>query len=179
MDLKDAINNTKKIYTTDSSLRLILDFERVLDELNVFVFDNWLDGELVQGPEVQKFWLSCTFMWPYKAMPDPAAGERLLHYGCKITYQKSTTKIPITPKSYNDFMPGTKRAKLVEFPIWLVTIKMPQELINDIQSGSLEIAGEELDLDDLDHSYQKGIDDQSMKKVEQEFEDKDDGMGGF
>lgn len=174
MDLRDAINNTKKIYTTDSTVKLLLDFERVLNELDVFAFSHWLEGELVEGPTVQKYWLSCTFMWPLHMMPDPSGGERLLHYGCKITYQKSKTKIPVKPKSYDDFMPGTRKAKLVEVPIWLVTIRMPQELVNDIESGSLEVAGEELDLEDLDYSYQKGIDDENMKQVEQDFEGGDE-----
>ena len=45
--LKDVIENTKKIYMTDSALNTLLDFERIIDELDVYTFDHWKAGELV------------------------------------------------------------------------------------------------------------------------------------
>ena len=74
-DIKDVLQNTKKIYMTDSALTSLMDFERVIDELDVYVFKNWKKGELVAGPEYEKYFITCTFMWPYKLMPDPRGGE--------------------------------------------------------------------------------------------------------
>jgi hypothetical protein len=36
---------------------------------------------------------------------------------------------------------------------------MPQELVSDIESGSLEIASEEYDLEDIQDAYQQDVDD--------------------
>ena len=162
MKLEDAINNTKRIYLSDSMLNTLLDFERVMDELDVFAFENWLKGELVSGPTVEKYWVTCSFMWPRRRMPDPRGAARLLPYDCKVSYEKSKIKIPIEIKSPDDFRPGTRKAKLTEVPIWIVTIRMPQELISDIESGSLEIANEEYDLEDIQSAYKQDIDQQSL-----------------
>lgn len=159
MELKDALNNTKKIYMSESSLEMLLDFERVLDELDLYSFENWLDGELVAGPNVERYWLECSFMWPKKKMPDPRGAARLLPYNCKITYAEETIKIPTKIQSPDDFRPGTRQGKLVEVPVWVVTIRMPQELVSDIERGSLEIASEEYDLEEIQNAYQQDIDD--------------------
>ena len=46
-DIKDIISNIENIYGSNNSLSLLKDFERVIDELDVYVYENWLDGELV------------------------------------------------------------------------------------------------------------------------------------
>lgn len=167
MELKDALNNTKKIYMSDSSLDMLLDFERVLDEMDLYSFQNWLDGELVSGPNIERYWVECSFMWPRKKMPDPRGAARLLPYGCKITYAEETVKIPTKIESPEDFRPGTRQGKLVSVPVWVITIRMPQELVSDIESGSLEIASEEYDLEDIQSAYQQDIDDSAYKEQEE------------
>ena len=81
-DIKDILQNVKDIYMTDSSLNTLLNFERVIDELGLYAFANWQKGELVAGPVYEKYFVTCTFMWPYKMMPDPSGAERLLNYDC-------------------------------------------------------------------------------------------------
>ena len=164
MELKDALNNTKKIYMSDSSLNMLLDFERVLDEMDLYSFENWLDGELVSGPKIERYWVECSFMWPRAKMPDPRGGARLLPYGCKITYAKETVKIPVKIESPDDFRLGTRQGKLVDVPVWIINIRMPQELVSDIESGSLEIASEEYDLEDIQSAYQQDIDNSAFKQ---------------
>ena len=46
-DIKDIITNIQQIYGSNDSLNMLKDFERVLDELDVYVYDNWIDGEIV------------------------------------------------------------------------------------------------------------------------------------
>jgi len=164
MEIRDALNNTKKIYQSDSSLNTLLDFERVLDEMDVFAFENWFAGELVSGPTVERYWLECKFMWPRTKMPDPRGAARLLPYNCQVSYEKTTVKIPIKVKDPDDFRPGTKQGKLVAVPVWIVTIRMPQELVSDIEAGSLEIASEEYDLEDIQQAYQQEVDQKSFMK---------------
>ena len=176
MDIKDAIKNTKTIYLSNSSLNVLLDFERVIDELDLYVFDNWEKGELVEGPVIEKYWVRCKFMWPLKLMPDPRGAERLLPYGCSVTYQKTNIQIPTKIKEPDDFRPdGSRKGKLIEVPVWLIDIKMPKELIADIEQGSLEIAGEDMDIEDIQNAYQQGIDQQA--NVQQEG-DETDLLGG-
>lgn len=156
--ITDIIDNTREIFMTDSSLTTLLDFERVLDELDIYVFSHWKDGELVEGPKYEKYFVSCTFMWPYKLMPDPRGGERLLDYDCEVFYSKDTLEIPVSVKEPGDFEPGTKMPKLEKKKVWLVTIVMPKKLMQEIQQGSLELEGETLDLEDIEKAYEEGED---------------------
>ena len=156
--IHDVIENTKEIFMTDSSLTSLLDFERVLDELDLYVFAHWKEGELVEGPIYEKYFVTCTFMWPYKLMPDPRGGERLLDYDCEVYYSKDTLEYPIKVETPDDFEPGTKMPKMKKTPIWLVKIVMPKKLMQEIQQGSLELESATLDLEDIESAYEEGDD---------------------
>ena len=170
-NIKDIIENVKSIYMTDSALDSLLDFERVIDELDIYTFLNWKKGELVEGPVYEKYFVTCTFMWPYRSMPDPRGGERLLNYGCEISYSKDVLEEPIKVKSPDDFKPGTKVPKMVQRPIWLVTITMPKKLMQEIHQGSIELENETLDTEDIEMSYEEGMDDDVYKTDDTQQQD--------
>jgi hypothetical protein len=167
-NIKDILENIKAIYMTDSSLDTLLDYERVLDELDLYAFSNWKKGELVEGPVYEKYFITCTWMFPFRKMPDPSGAERLLSYGCEITYKQDTLEYPIKVKSPDDFKPGTKVPKLVSKPVWLVTITMPKKLMIDIQQGSIELENETLDTEDIDAAYEQGMDDDVYKTPDEQ-----------
>jgi hypothetical protein len=103
--------------------------------MDMYVYENWQDGELAVGPIVKKHWVSASFMWPQDKMPDPMAGKRLLEYGCKVSYKKSHFVKPRKIKQPDDMRHGTKKGKLDRHPIWLVEITMPKKLVDDIYNG--------------------------------------------
>lgn len=164
-NINDVIENIKSISLTDSAVNTLLDFERVLDELDIYAFDNWKRGELIAGPKYEKYFITCTFMWPYKKMPDPRGGERLLDYGCEIAYKKDQLEYPIKVKDPDDFVPGTKFPKLARTPVWLVEIVMPKKLMQEINQGSLELESGTIDVEDIEQSYEEGAD-QNMYKTD-------------
>ncbi len=167
-EIHDVIENTKDIFMSDSSLATLLDFERVLDELDLYVFAHWKEGELVEGPIYEKYFVTCTFMWPYKLMPDPRGGERLLEYDCEIYYSKDTLEYPIKVETPDDFESGTKMPKIAKKPIWLVTIVMPKKLMQEIQQGSLDLESATLDLEDIEQAYEQGEDAEASNDQEQQ-----------
>jgi hypothetical protein len=160
-NIKDVLQNIKTIYMTDSSLETLLDYERVLDEMDLYAFDHWKLGELVEGPVYEKYFVTCTWMFPFRKMPDPRGGERLLNYGCEISYKKDSFEYPITVKSPDDFKPGTKVPRMVSKPVWLVSITIPKKLMSDIQQGSIELENETLDTEDIETAYEQGLDDET------------------
>ncbi len=155
-NIKDILQNVKSIYMTDSSLESLLDYERVLDELDLYSFANWKKGELVKGPIYEKYFVTCSWMYPYREMPDPSGAERLLNYGCEISYKKDKFSYPVKVESPDDFKPGTKMPRLVSKPIWVVTITMPKKLMSDIQQGSIELENETLDTEDIELADEQG-----------------------
>ena len=160
--------NIKDIYMSEGSLLTLLDFERVLDELDLYAFKNWQLGELVQGPEVGKYKVGCVFLWPEKLMPDPRGARRLLPFDCEIKFKKTTMKIPIKIEDPDDFIPGTHKARLIEKKVWLVEIVMPKSLMTDIRTGSVEMEDQVLDLEDLDSAYEEDLDKEEFKQDDQE-----------
>ena len=74
-DLKSILTNTKTIYMSDSNLNSLLDYERVLDEFDLYTFKNWKIGELVEGPIYEKYFVTCKWMYPFRKMPDPSGGK--------------------------------------------------------------------------------------------------------
>ena len=157
-NIKDLLNNTKDIFMTDSAVSTLLDFERVLDELDLYAFAHWKHGELVEGPVYEKYFVKCTFMWPFKKMPDPKGGARLAEYDCDVEYKQDFFEHPKKVKSPNDFKPGTKVPRLVKSPVWLVTIVMPKKLMSDIEQGALELESGTVDMEDIDSAYETGTD---------------------
>jgi hypothetical protein len=140
----------------------------VLDELDLYVFAHWKEGELVEGPVYEKYFVTCTFMWPYKLMPDPRGGERLLDYDCEVYYSKDTLEYPIKVENPDDYEPGTKMPKLGKKPVWLVTVVMPKKLMQEIQQGSLDLESATLDLEDIEQAYEEGQDSEVTYDQEQE-----------
>jgi hypothetical protein len=166
-DYWQVADNIRDIYMSEGSLTTLLDFERVLDEVDIYAFKNWEIGELVDGPEIGKYRVTCTFMWPLRMMPDPRGGRRLLAFDCEVEYQRKEIKIPIKITDPSDYRPGTKKAKLVTKDVWLVTITMPKALMNDIRTGSIEMEDQDIDLDELDQAYEQDLDKEESQSDEQ------------
>jgi hypothetical protein len=166
-DYWQVSDNIRNIYMSDGSLATLLDFERVLDELDIYAYKNWEIGELVSGPEISKYRVSCVFMWPLKLMPDPRGGRRLLPFDCEVLYKKNKIKIPIKITDPSDYIPGTHKARIIEREVWLVEITMPKALMSEIRTGSIEMEDQEIDLADLDDAYEQDLDKQEYQNDEQ------------
>ena len=142
-DVLDIIRNVQSLYAIGPTLGILKDFERVLDELDVYVFANWEEGELLSGPVDSRHFVTCSFMWPADKMPDPSGGKRLLDRGCKVTYAKDELLKPREIKSPEDYRPGTVKGKIDAHDIWVVQIKMPKELIGNFKHGKDEIESQD------------------------------------
>lgn len=165
-NIRELLDNTKQIFMTDSAVGTLLDFERVLDELDLYAFANWKQGELVEGPTYQKYFVTCTFMWPYKKMPDPKGASRLSEYECEVRYKQDFFEHPDRVKSPDDFKPGTKVPRMIKSPIWLVEIVMPKKLMSDIQQGALELESGTIDMEEVDQAYETGAADDTQDQQE-------------
>lgn len=128
----DSIKQTLvAISKGDTILDTLLEFERTLDNSEVFAYKNWILGELVEGPEIKRYWYKTVWMYPYAMMPDPNGGLRLTKLGAKVNFRKGVFKKPVKvtgPQDWRD--PESKRAKMAEHEIWLVTIELPIKYIN-------------------------------------------------
>jgi hypothetical protein len=137
----------------DTILDTLLEFERTLDNAELFAYKNWILGELVEGPTIGRYWYKTVWMFPANLMPDPNGGLRLTKIGAKVNFKKGIFKRPVRVKGPEDWIdPQSKRAKMEESEIWLVTIELPIKYIdrglektNDIIQKDIEDTNAELE----------------------------------
>ena len=87
----------------------------------------------------------------------------------------------MTIDSPDDYKPGTHYPKLEEREVWLVRIEMPRELMDDIREGSIDLAGQTIDLDELDSAYDDDLqkeDTEGGEDQSQQSQGMDQSMGG-
>jgi hypothetical protein len=148
MDQNYILDNLKATTSRNSALETLMNLESVIDHANIYAYPNWIEGEIVEGPHIDRYWVTVTLMYPHKLMPDPEGAERLLKHGCKVYYAKDELETAAKLKSPDDSegqdnaserRPGQTRAKMVKKPIWLVTIVVPRKFMDDIEASKLRI----------------------------------------
>ena len=168
----DSIKKTLvSISKGNNILDTLLEFERTLDNAEIFAYKNWILGELVEGPIISRYWYKTVWMYPYAMMPDPDAGLRLTKLGAKVNFRKGVFKKPVKVHGPEDWQnPETKKAKMAEHEIWLVTIDMPLKYINhgldelddviaqDIEATNAALADAYEEAPEQDMSMDQGMD---------------------
>ena len=163
INVNDTINNHFKVHKRASLLDILLEFDKFLDDLNLYSYANWLDGEVIDGPELTRYWCTVKLMFPHDKMPDPSGGERLLDKNCKVYYQEDHLNEPRTVEDHGDYQDGTKKPKIDEFPIWVVTIKVPKKYVTLYDRS-------EADDEELEKGFQQGLDDETRQSGNSEQE---------
>jgi hypothetical protein len=165
LEWASIIDNVRNLYASEATLELLIDWERVLSDADIYAFKNWKYAEIVDGPNVGRYTVSVTLMWPENLTPDPRGAKRLLPIGCDVKFRKAKMKTPIEVKNYDDYQEGTKYPKIVEQNVLLVTISIPAETLKKAREGSIYVAGENIDIADLEDAYEKGYD-KKMNRVD-------------
>lgn len=133
-----------KIEDTPHLLDLLLEAEDVLDSLDVYVFRNWMQGEVVSGPTIRRYWVNITLRYKDTQMPDPRAGLRLLAHGIMVQYKKDTVE---TTEG--------------EQKVWLVELEFPRKLLNGINDAGTDFYDDEIDVEDIEDAVDLGVDEDS------------------
>ena len=155
----DEINDELgTIFKSKTLLTILLEIEGMLDKLDMYVFENWIEGEVVDGPNVSKYWIDLTLMYKREQMPDPEAITRLTEHNIKVFYKKDVLEQPKKIEDPEDLeidlqdptAPGynKRRAKTETIPIWLVKLEIPRQFIDEYYSEQVYVDGLEIDIDD-------------------------------
>lgn len=142
----------KKLTAKQDLMDVMLDIEDYFDSNNLYVFDNWFKGELVDGPRVRKYWIEVTFKYPYKLMPDPEGALRLAQHGTKIGFKKSFQMVPVPITSPDDYEPGTKKPRMRKEPVWLVHMRIPRRFVEALDPEMLDVYDEEVEDTDMENA---------------------------
>lgn len=152
----------EKLEDSPHLLDLLVQMEDVLDSMDVYVFKNWIDGEIVEGPRVRRYWLDMTLKYPHDKMPDPRAGLRLLKHGVRVDFSKAHEDESGEAKTVE----GETSSK--EGAVWLVHVSIPRRLIVEINAGQLDFYDDEIDSEDVEDAQDSGVTDESGYTVPEE-----------
>lgn len=157
-------DNIKKISDTNTLLDMLLEFEGVLDNLELYAYKNWDKGEVVAGPKLGRYFIEVALMYPEKDMPDPDAITRLRKNDCEIKMYKDQLEMPRKIESMDDTevkVRGDKPrrvAKKQSENIWVVEVKMPRRFVDEFNKDQIDAAEDGY----VDMEQVQGANDQSL-----------------
>ena len=85
--LNDSI---KKISETNSLLDMLCEFEKVIDDADVYAYKNWDKGEILPDRFIRHFVCNVKLLYKGKEMSDPEGAKRLLALECLNKHNKDT-----------------------------------------------------------------------------------------
>jgi hypothetical protein len=154
----------QKISGSETLTDVLIRVEDFFDSLDLYVFKNWIDGEIVDGPVVKRYWVSIILQYDYKDMPDPTGAERLMSRGCKVQFWKAQKEEPRDPQNASDYRQDGRGHKPImdNADIWLVEVQVPRRFIEEddaTDSNAAQEAG--IDQELLSSAQDEDIDDKS------------------
>ncbi len=163
----------QKIEDSPHLLDILLQCEDILDSLDIYVYRNWFDGEVIEGPIVKRHWVSMTLLFPLLKMPDPRAIPRLLKHGARVTFGR-VHREPNTHSEEDQFeqlednsREATKEQQEKD-TFWMITINFPRRLLNQIESAETDGYDDMVDADDVDSGLDAGLDAESAYQADEQ-----------
>lgn len=159
----------KRLSDSDSLTDVLIQMEDFMDSLDLYVFKNWLDGQIWSGPDITRYWVSMELRYEYNEMPDPAGGQRLLKHGAIVKYKVETETVakPVDKKAANAAAlarpvgtpaPKTGEDETEERKYWVVEIRIPRRFIEELDDDDLELHGDDVDGDAVSDARDEDID---------------------
>jgi hypothetical protein len=186
----------KRLSNSSSLTDVLVQMEDFLDSLDLYVFKNWFEGEIVDGPNVSRYWVSMTLKYDYKDMPDPSGGLRLLKHGAKVKFRKGEEEDTETKSSLdqselqrilavqnqpaqpfgpdNTFGDPNYPDQLPMKKIWLIDIEIPRQFIEDLDDDDLDLYDKEIE-DEATPFKSNAYDDKPEDESDQTAPDQDQG----
>lgn len=139
-----------KIKESPHLLDILVQMEDVLDSFDVYVFKNWLKGEIVEGPKVRRYWFDMTLRYGLKEMPDPKGALRLIKHGVRVSYDKAT----LADLEGNEPEDGKATH-------WEITVSIPRRLLSDMNAAELDFYDDEVEIEDVQDAQDEGMNDET------------------
>lgn len=155
-----------KLEDSSHLLDILIQLEGVLDGLDVYVYPNWFDGEVVEGPIVRRHWVTFSLLYPYRKMPDPRAALRLLKHGVQVEYNKVKQQQAGEQLGEPDHEPK-------HFTHWMIKITVPRRLLDQMEGADLELYDDEVDPEDVTAAKDIGLDQESQYQTDEQLDTPD------
>lgn len=178
----DPIQN---LYDQDGLLDILLGIEKYFDDMDLYAYKNWIFGTLVEGPIIEKFWVTVTFKYDHDTFPDPMGTRVLEQQGTKIFIKRDFEVSPIAfPRNRNDMQAvGTQNGSVSlpkdeRIPVILYKFQIPRRIVNPESFDEYKLMASTFNKNaDMDEKQPDTQEDMSMDN-DQDVEQMDQDMGG-
>lgn len=169
MDQKDIVSQLEKNVNRGSALDTLMQVDAVLDNLNIYAYKNWIEGEIADGPHIERYWVTVTLMYPYKLMPDPDGAKRITDNGGRVFYAQDeliTAAKLVEPEDRDpegdDRRPNQPAAKKIKRKVWLVTLELPRSFMDSMTTDKIKVDDMAIDTDAVEDAYDDGLGDEDV-----------------
>lgn len=133
----DSISAIQDLYDQDGLLDILLGVEKYFDDMDLYAYENWIHGVLVEGPIVSKYWVEVTFKYDAETYPDPVGAKLFEAQGTKVFVRCDYETVPIKhPRSREDMKTVAAQGNAISLPreeripIILYKFQIPRRIVN-------------------------------------------------
>lgn len=140
-------DQVKKVSDTNTLLDMLLEFEKVLEDVDLYAYKNWEKGEVLEGPNLDRHFATVKLIYKEEDMPDPYGAKRLMARDCLVKYKKDVLLSPKKVKTMDDIditlrPDGSvrRKAKIMRENVWVVEVKMPRRYVDEFDTEVVNAA---------------------------------------
>jgi len=168
----------KRLNDSASLTDVLIQMEDFLDSMDIYVFKNWFDGVVVEGPIIKRYWVSMILEYDYENMPDPSGGLRLIKHGAKVIFRKADREEPVELESPDDYRAERRgKPKMTSRQVWHVEIIIPRKFIEELDDDDLELYDQDVDTESVSDARDEDIDAGDAIKQDDEGDSAEDDLG--
>lgn len=131
----------KKVSDTNTLLDMLLEFEKVLEDIDLYAYKNWEKGEILEGPHLDRHFATVKLMYKESDMPDPYGAKRLMARDCTVKFHKDVLLSPAKVKTFDDITVTAnpdgsvrRKAKTKRENVWVVEVRMPRRYVDEFDT---------------------------------------------
>lgn len=148
----------ERIIESPHILDILIQMEDVLDSMDIYVFENWALGEIVEGPLIKRYWLEFTLRYPHHRMPDPKAALRLMKHDIRVDFYEAEFKDGSEKVIETE---EERQTEKMDDTYWMVRVTIPRRLVTQMSDVQNQFYADYVDVDDVDTAKDAGLGDES------------------
>ena len=142
----DVRGTVQKLFDDSGLMDILLGVEEYFDNADLYVFQGWIDGEIVEGPVVSKYWVEVTLKYDMDKMPDPRGAYLFENQGTKIMVRQDVERvIPKYAKDMDDLDIESGKVKEKKVPVILIKFVIPRRLVDAASVEEYKLLDDDLE----------------------------------
>ena len=173
IEIQELANTISEIKRNHNSLSILLNIEEVFDRINLYAYENWIKGEIIRGPILNKYWVEVYLMYHQKFKPNPNGALRLKKHGCQVFIKEDTIETAVKIKKPEDINPefeksGKRKPKTKNIPVYIVRMVLPRVMLDNYNLKRFQNFLDDVEIDEITNAFDSGHDVERLTRQDDE-----------